>query len=122
MAIDAAELGVDVLDGDLRSVRGQRPDLLLTALLVDEADGHRRERLVGRAGLATDVAQVVGHRLAAGSTTARGGCRCRSRTRRTAAGGGARSRARAATAAGSRDDRGRQQRRKPNEPGTGSPG
>ena len=76
MATDAAELGVDVLDRDLRPGGRQRPDRLRAALLVDEADRHRRERRVGRAGLAVDVAQIVGHRLCAGAAAARRGCRC----------------------------------------------
>ena len=124
MAVDAAELGVDVLDRDLRAVRRQRSDLLLAALLVDEADRHRRQRLVGWAGLAADVAQVVGHGLAARAAAPRGGRRCRRGRRRTAAGVAARGRARAAaaTAAGCRDDHGRNERRQSDEPAARSPG
>jgi hypothetical protein len=40
MAVDAAQLVVDVLDRELRAVGGERPDHLLAALLVHPTDGH----------------------------------------------------------------------------------
>jgi hypothetical protein len=43
MAVDAVELGVDVLDRGLRARGRQRSDLLGAALLVDPADGDRRQ-------------------------------------------------------------------------------
>ena len=49
VAVDPAELGVDVLDRHLRAVGGVLADHLRAALLVDEAHGDGRQRAVRRA-------------------------------------------------------------------------
>jgi hypothetical protein len=60
MPVDAAGLLVDEVDGQLRALGRAGPDVVGAALLVDEADRDRLEALVGRAGLAAHVLQVVG--------------------------------------------------------------
>ena len=55
VALDAAEVAVDVLDGGLDAVRPAGADEDLAALRVDRADDDRREPRVGLAGLTADV-------------------------------------------------------------------
>ena len=85
VAVDAAEIGVGVVDRHLRAGGGQQADGRRAALLVDEADVDRRQRLVRRAGRATDVALVVGHRLGAQSAGAGAGREAAGRRRAGAA-------------------------------------
>jgi hypothetical protein len=59
VAVYPAELGVDVLDRRLGAGGSQRADGARATLLVEPADGDRRQGVVGRAGLAAGVAQVV---------------------------------------------------------------
>src|SRR5438067_23022 len=99
MTVDPAELRVYVLDRHLRAVGGERPDLLLAALLVDEPDVDGCQRRVGLAGLSVYVCQVVGYGCGARSTASRARCRGGARGRARAAACTGRARAAAATAA-----------------------
>ena len=73
MAVDATELVVDVLDGELGACGRQPADDDLAALLVDPADVDLRLLRVGLPALPMDVGEVVRHRRAG----ARRGGRCR---------------------------------------------
>jgi hypothetical protein len=59
VTLDAAEVRVHVLDGELGALRPVRADEHLAALCVDRADHDRRELRICLAGRAADIRQVV---------------------------------------------------------------